>query len=134
MIKKVLFSLTIFLVLNLNAMDSTEKELPSKMQTLLKNMESIQRAGLYNNMEELKKSIKTLKSNIKFAKDLHIKKFLPEYQKFATKFSEQRVKMIEMYADDMLESANNKKLDDALNDYSQILRQCTSCHIRLREW
>jgi cytochrome c556 len=134
MIKKVLFLLTIFLVLNLNATNETEKDLPSKMQTLLKNMESIQRAGLYNDMEGLKKSIKTLKSNIKFVKNLHIKKFLPEYQKFATKFSEQREKMIEMYADDMLESANNEKLDDALNDYSQILRQCTSCHIRLREW
>jgi cytochrome c556 len=115
-------------------MDPSQKDLPSKMQTLLKNMESIQRAGLYNDIEGLKKSVKELKNNIEFAKDIEIKKFLPEYRKFSKKFSAQRVKMIDMYLDDMLESIQNRKLDDALNDYSQILRQCTSCHIRLRSW
>ena len=130
--KKILVFL--MFVTGLFAISPDSKELPLKMKKLQNNMEEIQRAGLYNCTDCMKHAIMNLKKNIKFAEKIEVKKFLPEHQKYATKFSEQRVKMILMYADDMLESIKNKKLDDALDDYSQILRQCTSCHVRLRNW
>jgi cytochrome c556 len=62
-----------------------------------------------------------------------MKYFLPTQQKYAYKFGEKSAKMIELYVNDLNESIKAKNTQDALEDYNQILRQCNSCHIRLRK-
>jgi hypothetical protein len=42
--------------------------------------------------------------------------------------------MLHLYSDDMIISIESGHMDDALEDYSQLLKQCTSCHIRIRNW
>ena len=59
---------------------------------------------------------------------------MPKHQSYAVKFAKKRANMIKMYANDLVESVKNGDIDDALEDYHQILRQCTSCHSRIRPW
>ncbi len=111
-----------------------EKRFAFEMKLLLDAMEEIQKGGLYNCTECMEKGVKKLKENLSSIKSVEVKSFLPEHQKYAYKFAQKRAKMIEMYADDMLESIKNNRPEEALNDYAQILKQCMSCHMRLREW
>ncbi|SFP91428.1 hypothetical protein [Hydrogenimonas thermophila] len=70
---------------------------------------------------------------VKTLETQEMKDFLPEDQKYAYKFGQKSARMIELYAKDLIDSAKSNNMDDALEDYNQILRQCASCHLRLRK-
>lgn len=109
-------------------------QISQDMRTMLNAMESIQRAGFYNDTEGMKAGVVKLKSGLQSLITTDAKSYLPDDQAYANKFAQKRAKMIEMYANDLVESLKNNKLDDALVDYTQILKECTSCHTRIRNW
>jgi cytochrome c556 len=104
------------------------------MRTMLDAMEQIQRGGLYSSTEDMKTGIKKLQGTLKTLESEEIKFILPKDQVYAYKFAQKTAHMLRLYSDDMIVSIDAGRMDEALEDYTQLLKQCTSCHIRIRNW
>lgn len=104
------------------------------MRTMLDAMEQIQRGGLYSSSEDMKTGVAKLQGTLKTLESEDIKWILPKDQAYAYKFAQKTAGMLRLYSEDMITSINAGRMDDALEDYHQLLRQCTSCHIRIRNW
>ena len=109
-----------------------QSKLASDMRAMLSAVTDMQRAGFYNNKSGVKDATKRLISNLDSLLKADARKYLPNDQVNAGKFAKKRVKMIKMYAQDLVESIDANDYDEAIEDYSQLLRQCTSCHSRIR--
>ena len=116
-------------------MGNTTKQdkLAYDMRTMLSALEDIQKAGFYDSKEGMVDGIKRLKKGLESLNTTDAKSYLPASQKNADKFAQKRARMITMYADDLLESLKTNQMEDAQDDYSLIMKQCTSCHFRLRK-
>ncbi|MCK9373200.1 MAG: hypothetical protein M0P91_08375 [Sulfuricurvum sp.] len=104
------------------------------MRTMLDAMEQIQRGGLYSSSDDMKTGVKKLQGTLKTLESEDIKWILPKDQVYAYKFAQKTASMLRLYSDDMIASIEAGRMDDALEDYTQLLKQCTSCHIRIRNW
>ena len=125
--------ITTLLASSLFAGNATEQSrLASDMRAMLSATTDMQRAGFYSNKSGIKDAAKRLISNLDSLIESDATKYLPDDQVNAGKFAKKRAKMIKMYAEDLLESVDNNDFDEAIEDYSQLLRQCTSCHSRIR--
>jgi len=132
---KLIYTLLITMLLSslLLAKSSTEQaRLASDMRSMLSAVADIQKAGFYSNKAGIKDATKRLISNLDSLIQTDARKYLPDDQVNAGKFAKKRAKMIKMYAKDLVESVNNDDFNEAIEDYSQLLRQCTSCHSRIR--
>lgn len=109
-------------------------ELMKDMRTMMDAMEQIQRGGLYSSTDEMKAGVKKLQGTLKSLEGEEVKSILPKDQVYAYKFAQKTAHMLRMYSDDMIVSIEAGKMDNALDDYTQLLKQCTSCHIRIRNW
>ena len=133
-----LTTVAILLVSSLFAANTTIQKKPSSlssdMRSMLTAMEHIQRSGFYQDYDGMIAGVEQLKSGLKSLSKVDPKSYLPSDQQYATKFAEKREKMLLMYANDLAEAAASRDMDQALEDYTQLMNQCTSCHIRLRTW
>ena len=109
-------------------------ELMKDMRTMMDAMEQIQRGGLYSSTDEMKLGVKKLQGTLNSLESENVKVILPKDQVYAYKFAQKTAGMLRMYSNDMIASIEAGRMDDALEDYSQLLKQCTSCHIRIRNW
>ena len=136
--KKVLAAIAIGTLLfgPLNAADKQDPrlDLMKDMRTMLDAMEQIQRGGLYSSTDEMKLGVKKLQGTLKVLESEKVKIILPKDQAYAYKFAQKTAHMLRLYSDDLVASIEANRMDDALEDYTQLLRQCTSCHIRIRNW
>ena len=110
-----------------------EEKLASDMRVMLEALEDIQKAGFYNSKEGMTDGVKKLKKALGCLSTADAKYYLPSAQKNADKFAQKRAKMIHMYADDLLESLESNNMEEAHDDYTLIMKQCVSCHMRLRK-
>lgn len=115
-------------------MSDKQIQLQVDMRSMLAALENIQMSGFYNDPEGMKTGVVRLKAGLKSLHSTDAKSYLPDNQAYADKFAIKRANMIEMYADDLVESLDRNNMDDALDDYTQILKQCTSCHLRIRAY
>ena len=136
--KKILTSIALVAACSVTALAADKKdprlELMKDMRTMMDAMEQIQRGGLYSSSEEMKLGVKKLQGTLKSLESEQVKVILPKDQVYAYKFAQKTAGLLHMYSNDLLESVQNGRMDDALDDYSQLLKQCTSCHIRIRSW
>lgn len=135
--KKVLIALAMSSILfgSLNAAGMDHRTMLMKdMRSMLDAMEMIQRGGLYSSTEDMKLGVKKLQGTLKVLESEEIKFILPKDQVYAYKFAQKTAHMLRLYSDDMLVSIEAGHMDEALDDYAQLLKQCTSCHIRIRNW
>lgn len=116
------------------AFGAPKQNMAQDMRTMLKAMQSIEAAGFYNDKASMQEGVKTLKSGLATLLSRDAKEYLPHDKAYANKFARKSAKMINMYADDLLVSLEHNKMDDALENYSLILKQCTSCHTRMRSY
>lgn len=130
-----MLGLSSMLVLSLNAAEKDHRTMLMKdMRSMLEAMEIIQRGGLYSSTEEMKLGVKKLQGTLKVLESEEIKFILPKDQVYAYKFAQKTASMLRLYSDDMITSIEAGHMDEALEDYNQLLKQCTSCHIRIRNW
>lgn len=104
------------------------------MRTMLEGMEQIQRGGFYSSTEDMKAGVKKLQGTLKTLESDEIKWILPKDQVYAYQFAQKSARMLRLYSDDLIASIDTGHMDEALEDYNQLLRQCASCHIRIRNW
>jgi len=120
---------------SLNASENEHRTMLMKdMRTMLEGMEQIQRGGFYSSSDDMKAGVKKLQGTLKTLESDEIKWILPKDQIYAYKFAQKTASMLRLYSDDMITSIDAGHMDDALEDYSQLLKQCSSCHIRIRNW
>jgi len=130
-----LFVLSLLMAGSVNATSTDHRSMLMKdMRTMLDAMEQIQRGGLYSSTEDMKTGIKKLQGTLKTLESEEIKFILPKDQVYAYKFAQKTAHMLRLYSDDMIVSIDAGRMDEALEDYTQLLKQCTSCHIRIRNW
>ncbi|MFA6188196.1 MAG: hypothetical protein WC680_02840 [Sulfuricurvum sp.] len=135
--KKVLTAIAFASLLagSLNAVENEHRTMLMKdMRTMLEGMEQIQRGGFYSSSDEMKAGVKKLQGTLKTLESDEIKWILPKDQVYAYKFAQKTASMLRLYSDDMITSIDAGHMDDALEDYNQLLKQCSSCHIRIRNW
>lgn len=132
--KKLLFTALLGSVLSLSAYGDTRADLMKDMRTMMDAMEQIQRGGMYSSSDEMKAGVKKLQSVIGSLEKEEVKQILPSDQAYAYKFAQKTAHLLRMYSDDLVGSIEAGKVDNALDDYTQLLKQCTSCHIRIRNW
>ncbi|MDB2561984.1 hypothetical protein N9X61_00110 [Sulfurimonas sp.] len=131
--KKILIAvMTIMLSTSLFAGTKEEKQLASDMRMMLDAIVDMQKAAYYNDSRVLKKSTTRLIGGLDSMLAVPASTYLDPKQKYAEKFAEKRVKMIKMYAEDLLISLEAGNIDDVIADYHQISKQCYSCHTRIR--
>lgn len=111
-----------------------QAQLAVDMRSMLAALETIQMSGFYNDPEGMKTGVQRLKAGLKSLHSTDAKSYLPDDKSYADKFAIKRATMIEMYADDLVASLQMNDMDEALENYTQILRQCTSCHLRIRPY
>lgn len=130
--------LGVFIAVSAQAAEKNEKdtrlELMKDMRTMMDAMEQIQRGGLYSSTDEMKLGVKKLQGTLKSLEGEEVKTILPKDQVYAYKFAQKTAKMLRLYSDDLVVSVEEGRIDNALDDYAQLLKQCTSCHIRIRNW
>ena len=133
--KKIIIAmLAMLLTSSLMAADVTAKaKLASDMRTMLSAVVDIQRAGFYDNTHGMKKATQRLIESLDSLLTTDPTTYLPDTQENAGRFAKKREKMIKMYAEDLLLSMKDGDMNEALEDYNQILRQCSSCHLRIRK-
>lgn len=116
------------------ALTDKQAQLAVDMRSMLAALETIQMSGFYNDPEGMKTGVKRLKAGLKSLHSTDARSYLPKDQAYAEKFAIKRAEMIELYADDLVASLDMNEMDAALENYTQILKQCTSCHIRIRPY
>ena len=133
--KKIIIAiLAVLLTSSLMAGETTAKaKLSSDMRTMLNAVVDIQRAGFYDNKEGMRKATQKLITSLDSLLTTDPTTYLPDTKENAGKFAEKRERMIKMYAQDLLASMDAGDMDEAIEDYTQILRQCSSCHSRIRQ-
>lgn len=109
-------------------------ELMKEMWVMMEAMEQIQRGGLTSSSEEMKAGVTKLQGTLSSLESEKVKVILPDDQVYAYKFAQKTASMLRLYSDDMILSIETGRMDDALDNYTQLLKQCTSCHIRIRSW
>lgn len=134
--KKIIITtaLTLLFSSSLLASANEKARLASDMREMLSAIELIQKGGFYSKPHMMKEGVKKLKTKLAILESSDASKYLPDEKKQADKFANKRARMIEMYADDLVVSIDANLMDDALENYTQIIRQCTSCHIRIRSY
>jgi len=133
--KKIIIAmLAMLLTSSLMAADTTAKaKLASDMRIMLSSVVDIQRAGFYDNKDAMKDATKKLIDSLDSLLTTDPTTYLPVSKIKAVKFARKREKMIKMYAEDLMDSMEANDMEEALEDYAQILRQCSSCHSRIRQ-
>ena len=133
-LKTVTAALLLTLSISATAAEDQENQLRNDMRSMLSAMEVIQRGGFYKDKASMKEGIKHLKESLSSLRSTDAKSYLPKDQAYASRFANKRADMITMFADDLMATSSKDNWDDALNDYQQILSQCTSCHLRIRAY
>ena len=131
---KLLKTTALSLLLATSVFAESKADMAQDMRTMLSAMQEIEAAGFYNNKEGMQAGVKKLKSGLSSLLSTDAKEYLPDDQAYANKFAKKNATMITMYADDLIDSLNHNKMEDALENYALILKQCTSCHIRIRSY
>lgn len=105
------------------------------MHTMSSAMEKIQKGILYrdvnNNM--IASGIQDIRKVMHTIEKIDPKDFLDKEEVYAYKFAKKTEKMLDMYLDEMEIELKRGNHDEVTHNYTLVLRQCTSCHLRLRK-
>jgi len=114
------------LTLSLQAYDQAERI--QDMQTMEISMTEIQRGILYNNKEMVLKGVDSLK---KASSKVEIAQTDMDY---SAAFAKKQAANIIRYADKLKASIEANQKHAATTNYTKVLRECVSCHNKIRKW
>jgi cytochrome c556 len=118
---------------SLYATDSTgQSKLASDMRTMLSAMVDVQRAGYYLNKSGVKEGADRLIKSLDSLLTTDPASYLPGDKADAGRFAKKREQMLKLYAEELILAVENEDTEEAMNNYSLIINECTSCHSRIR--
>jgi adenine-specific DNA methylase len=104
------------------------------MQTLAQAMHKVQDGFLYNNKELIKEGALTILNTSSSIESKDLKKTLPPETAYAHKFAQKMASRTKAHAQGIIDAIDNNDALAAMDEYLYVLRQCTSCHLRIRSW
>ena len=130
--KKVVLSLSaLLLASSLNASDAAAS---NDMKKMADGMGHIMNGLLYNYLDDVAKGVDEIQGSIKNIQAHDLKKFLPKDTAYAYKFGEKSFRRINEYGNEVKEAMAAKDYEGAFESASLLMRQCNSCHSRVRGW
>jgi len=124
------------LVTGLEAKEKYTKEDRVKdMLTMAEGLDDIQMGLLYRCKDGscVKTGIERIKKVLHTIDKVDPEFFLDKDQVYANKFAKKTRSMIEMYLTEIEDAVKKDDKEEILHNYSLTMRQCMSCHIRLRK-
>ncbi len=135
--KKIISGLLILgCVLGANDEAKISKERIDAMRSMEKSMATIQKGFLYNDIRIVEEGVKALKE-----RSIHLEPplrgdelLLNKKETYKYKFTKKQAYRMNIYADDLQRDFYNGEKKQAMYAYTKILKQCMSCHSRIRKW
>jgi len=132
--KKVI-ALLMLIALSTTSFAAEQKERISDMKHMADGMGLIMNGLLYNYLDNINAGVKYIQEGVNsIHKKGDLKSYLPEDTAYAHKFGEKSLRRIMEYSNELNEAMKAKDYDGALESASLLMRQCNSCHSRVRGW
>ena len=104
------------------------------MHILANAMDEIQNGFLFNNKELIKSGANTILKTASTIEAKDLKHSLPKETAYAHKFAQKTASRTKAHAQGILDALKENDALMAMDEYLYVLRQCTSCHLRIRTW
>ena len=112
-----------------------QKQRISDMKHMADGMSLIMNGLLYNYLDNVNAGVKYIQEGVdNINKKGDLKTYLPADTAYAHKFGEKSLRRIMEYSNELNEAMTEKDYDGALESASLLMRQCNSCHARVRGW
>lgn len=132
--KKIIVLLALFMM-STASMAVEEKERINDMKHMADGMSLIMNGLLYNYLDNVSEGVKNIQEGVdSIKKKGDLKTYLPKDTAYAYKFGEKSLRRIVEYSNELEESMKAKDYDAALDSAALLMRQCNSCHSRVRGW
>ena len=133
-IQKSLLTLSLTgIVLTSSAFGYSQEERIKDMRAMEDGMQQMQKGFLYNNLQDIQKGAELLKK--------HTAKIEPPVEgadafkrSYAYDLTKREAKKIIKLADEAVKEYKDHRARQAMNNYTKILKQCMTCHARIRKW
>ncbi len=119
--------------LSTNIFAYSDQERIQDMQQMEKAVQQMQKGFLYNNLKDIQDGAQLLKK--------HTNKIEPpvknadEFTKnYAYQTTKREAKKIITAADEAVKQFKNHRPKQAMNSFTKVLKQCMTCHARIRKW
>ena len=133
--KKIITITLMICALSTSAFAEKEKERISDMKHMADGMGLIMNGLLYNYLDNINAGVKYIQEGVdSIHKKGSLKTYLPADTAYAHKFGEKSLRRIMEYSNELNEAMTAKDYDGALESASLLMRQCNSCHARVRGW
>lgn len=132
--KKIVITMMLLLLAS-TTYASEKKERISDMKHMANGMGLIMNGLLYNYLDNVTEGVGYIKEGVAhIEKKGDLKTYLPEDTAYAYKFGEKSLRRIVEYSNELEDAMRAKDYDGALESASLLMRQCNSCHSRVRGW
>jgi cytochrome c556 len=132
---KKIVALLMLIALSTASSAAEQKERISDMKHMADGMGLIMNGLLYNYLDNINAGVKYIQEGVdSIHKKGDLKSYLPEDTAYAYKFGEKSLRRIVEYSNELDEAMKAKDYDGALESASLLMRQCNSCHSRVRGW
>lgn len=113
----------------------TKSDRIKDMHTMASAMEKIQKSIIYRDVDNkmIISGIKDIRKVMHTIEKIDPKDFLDKEEVYAYKFAKKTETMLDMYLSEMETELERGNHDEVTHNYTLVLRQCTSCHLRLRK-
>lgn len=133
--KKVITIVLMICALSTSALADKQKERISDMKHMADGMGLIMNGLLYNYLGNVSEGVKYIQEGVNnINKKGDLKTYLPADTAYAHKFGEKSLRRIMEYSNELAEAMQVKDYDGALESAALLMRQCNSCHSRVRGW
>ena len=133
--KKIITTLLMLCTLSTSSYAAEQQERISDMKHMADGMGLIMNGLLYNYLDNINAGAKYIQEGVESIKKKgDLKTYLPEDTAYAHKFGEKSLRRIMEYSNELNEAMKAKDFDAALESASLLMRQCNSCHARVRGW
>jgi len=133
--KKIMTIILMTCALSTGAFAEKQLERISDMKHMADGMGLIMNGLLYNYLDNINAGVKYIQEGVEnINKKGELKTYLPADTAYAHKFGEKSLRRIMEYSNELNDAMAAKDYDGALESASLLMRQCNSCHARVRGW
>lgn len=130
--KKIALTLTTLLLSS--SLYAVDVDRVSDMKKMANSMSLIMNGILYDNIDNLESGSDKIRKTAASIQKHDLKKYLPSNTAYAYKFAQKSLRRITEYANELDEAAKAKDFESAFESATLLMRQCNSCHSRVRGW
>ncbi len=133
-IRNSLIALTLSTLFATSVHAYSQQERIEDMRMMEKGLQMMQKGFLYNNLTDIEAGAALLKK--------HTSKIEPPVDKetdafkrsYAYDLTKREAKKIINFADDAVAKYKEHRPKQAMNSFTKVLKQCMTCHARIRKW